>query len=48
MGVADVLEFESRRSLQDFMAEDLAKLARVGLSLGTRAFITAKNTEEVT
>lgn len=47
VGVLDVLEFESRKSVADMMVEDLAKLARIMLSLATRTVITPKNTDEV-
>eukprot|EP01036_Dinobryon_divergens_P034814 gene34814-45028_t len=46
VGVPDVLEFESRKTLQDMMSEDLVKLARVVLSVATRNIITAKNADE--
>jgi PAB-dependent poly(A)-specific ribonuclease subunit 3 len=42
-GVLDVLEFESRKTLQDLQLEDLAKLGFVILSVAAKAIITPKS-----
>ena len=46
VGVLDVLEFESRKSVDGLQQEDLIKIGRVVLSLATRAVISHKNTDE--
>ena len=46
IGVLDVLEFETRKSLGELQQDDLIKLGRVVLSLMTRTVITSKNAEE--
>lgn len=46
VGILDVLEFESRKSVPELQQDDLIKLGRVVLSLMTRAVINTKNTED--
>lgn len=45
VGVADVLEFESRKALQDLQAEDMLKLGCIVLSVATRRLVTPKSVE---
>jgi PAB-dependent poly(A)-specific ribonuclease subunit 3 len=46
VGILDVLEFESRKSISELQKDDLAKLGRLVLSLMSRAVVTAKNSTE--
>lgn len=46
VGVLDVLEFETRKSMQELQMDDLIKLGRVVLSLATRAVISGKNSND--
>lgn len=46
VGILDILEFESRKSVPELQQDDLIKLGRVVLSLMTRAVINTKNTED--
>lgn len=46
VGILDVLEFESRKSISELQKDDLAKLGRLVLSLISRAVVTAKNSTE--
>lgn len=45
LGIPDILEFESRKKIDEMQAEDLIKLGRLMLALATRSIITAGNTE---
>ena len=46
VGVLDVLEFESRKSIQELQQDDLVKLGRLVLSLTTRVVINTKNCDD--
>ena len=46
VGIPDVLEFETRKSTQELMREDITKLGRLILSTISRTYITSKNTDE--
>mmetsp|Transcript_22495 Transcript_22495/g.32850 ORF Transcript_22495/g.32850 Transcript_22495/m.32850 type:complete len:683 (+) Transcript_22495:91-2139(+) len=45
VGVADVLEFESRKSTEDMQIEDLLRLGCVVLSVAARSMVTPKTME---
>ncbi|CAE7770153.1 pan3 [Symbiodinium microadriaticum] len=45
VGVADVLEFESRKTLQDLQVEDLVKLGCLVMSLAARRTVGPKSVE---
>jgi PAB-dependent poly(A)-specific ribonuclease subunit 3 len=46
IGVADVLEFESRKTLTELQIDDIVKLGYLILSLATRALVGPKNAEQ--
>ena len=46
VGIVDVLESESRKSVADLLQEDMVKLGYLMLSLATRTLCTAKNAEQ--
>jgi len=46
VGILDVLEFESRKSISELQKDDLSKLGRLVLSLMSRAVVSAKNSNE--
>jgi len=46
VGIVDVLESESRKTLADLLQEDMVKLGYLVLSLATRTLCNAKNAEQ--
>jgi PAB-dependent poly(A)-specific ribonuclease subunit 3 len=46
VGVADVLEFESRKTVLELQADDLVKLGLLMLSLATKSIVSAKTAEQ--
>lgn len=46
VGVPDVIEFESRKSLAELESEDLVKLGHLALSLASRAMVGSKNMDQ--
>lgn len=46
VGIPDVLDFETRKSITDLQSDDLIKLGYLMLSLGTRTLVTIKTVDQ--